>query len=376
MTDEYAAGRAWVEIDRAALAHNVEVLRGLLPGRCALMPAVKANAYGHGAVPVALELNRLGVDAFCVAAAQEGAELREAGVRGLILVLGYTHPAQFPLLTRYELTQTVVDAPYAQALSASGQKTMVHLKLDTGMHRLGLPWDAVDEIESIFRLPNLQIAGAYTHLCADCSLSPQDREFTLTQGRRFWETVDELRRRGCSLPCAHLLSSYGLLNYPELGGGFARIGIALYGVLSTKADTASCAAPLRPVLSLKARVAHVQEVGPGQGVGYDLQFVPSRPSRVAVLAVGYADGLPRSLSCGVGAVLLHGRKAPIVGRICMDQTIVDVTDVPGVSPGDTAVLIGRSGELELTACDLAEQAGTITNEILSRLGARLERIVV
>lgn len=376
MTDEYATGRAWLEIDRAALGHNVEVLRGLLPGRCALMPAVKANAYGHGAVPVALELNRLGVDAFCVAAAQEGAELRENGVRGSILVLGYTHPTQFPLLSRYDLTQTVVDAPYARVLSASGQNTMVQLKLDTGMHRLGLPWDAVDEIEGIFRLPNLQITGAYTHLCSDCSLSPQDREFTLTQGRRFRETVEELGRRGCPLPCAHLLSSYGLVNYPELGGDFARIGIALYGVLSTKADTLNCAAPLRPVLSLKARVAHVQEVGPGQGVGYDLKFVPSRPSRVAVLAVGYADGLPRSLSCGVGAVLLHGQKAPIVGRICMDQTIVDVTDIPGVSPGDTAVLIGRSGELEITACDMAEQAGTISNEILSRLGTRLERIMV
>lgn len=369
-------GRAWIELDRAALGHNVAVLRSLLPPGCSLMPAVKANAYGHGAALVAGELNRQGVDAFCVAAAAEGAALREDGIRGEILVLGYTHPAEFPLLERYALTQTVVDVPYAQTLAAANCKTQVHLKIDTGMHRLGLPWDAPEELEQLFRLPGLNITGAYTHLCADCTTSPSDRAFTLEQGRRFYRAVDRLRESGHALPSAHILSSYGLLNYPELGGSYARIGIALYGLLSSREDTQRCAADLTPVLSLKARVAHVQEVPAGEGVGYDLAFVPQRPSRVAALAIGYADGLPRGLSCGVGEVLLHGCRAPIVGRVCMDQTLVDVTDVPGVAPGDAAVLIGRSGDLELTACQVAEQAGTITNELLSRMGPRLERFFV
>lgn len=368
--------RAWIELDRAALAHNVEALRALLPPGCTLMPAVKANAYGHGAALVAKELNRLGVDAFCVAAAAEGAALREDGIQGEILVLGYTHPSEFPLLERYTLTQTVVDASYARTLDTAGRKISVHLKIDTGMHRLGLPWDAPEELERLFRFPHLNITGAYTHLCSDCTTSPSDRAFTQEQSHRFHEAVTRLEQAGCVLPSVHILSSYGLLNYPELGGSYARIGIALYGLLSSREDTDRCAVPLKPVLSLKARVAHVQEIPAGEGVGYDLTFVPRRPSRVAALAIGYADGLPRSLSCGVGNILLHGRRAPIVGRICMDQTLVDVTDIPDAAPGDTAVLIGRSGGQELTACQVAEQAGTITNELLSRMGPRLDRFFV
>lgn len=373
---EGLTARAWIELDAAALAHNVETLRGLLLPGCALMPAVKANAYGHGSALISRELNRLGVDAFCVAAAAEGAALREDGVKGEILVLGYTHPSDFPLLEQYALTQTAVDASYARLLDASGCHAPVHLKIDTGMHRLGLPWDRPEEIEPLFRLPHLRITGVYTHLCSDCTTSPADRAFTLEQGRRFRETVARLRAAGHTVPAAHILSSYGLLNYPELGGDYARVGIALYGLLSSRADTDRCTVPLTPVLSLKARVSHVQEVPVGEGVGYDLAFVPGRPCRVAALSIGYADGLPRSLSCGVGEVLLHGRRAQIVGRICMDQTLVDVTDIPETAPGDAAVLIGRSGAQELTACHVAEQAGTITNELLSRMGPRLERFFV
>ncbi len=166
------------------------------------------------------------------------------------------------------------------------------------------------------------------------------------------------------------------MNYPELGGDYARVGIALYGVLSGKSDHVKFPVDLWPVLSLKARVAQVRELQKGESAGYDLQFTAKRRSRIAVLSVGYADGLPRSLSCGVGNVILRGRKVPIVGRICMDQTLADVTDIPGVSSGDEAVFIGSSSGQEITACDMAEQAGTISNEILSRLGGRLERVVV
>ena len=375
MTDRFPAGRAWIELDRAALRHNTAYLRSLLPPGCALMPAVKANAYGHGAVPVARELNALGVDAFCVASAEEGAELRENGIRGEILVLGYTHPACLPILEEYRLTQTVVDAAYARELEKYGRPLEVHLKLDTGMHRLGERCGHLRALQDIFSIPNLHITGAYTHLCAGDTGSPEGRAFTLAQGRAFWDTVERLRARGCALPKVHILASGGLLHYPELGGDYARTGIALYGVMGTKEDLEKYGGSLRPVLSLKARITSVRDVFQGEGAGYALRFRAERDTRLAAAAIGYGDGLPGALGCGVGAALVHGVRVPIAGQICMDQVLLDVTDAPRTAPGDEAVFIGRDGGEEISAAALAEQAGTIPNEILSRLGPRLARIM-
>ena len=370
MTGRFPTGRAWIELDRTALRHNTAYLRGLLPPGCALMPAVKANAYGHGAVPIARELNALGVDAFCVASAEEGAELRENGVTGRILVLGYTHPACLPLLEEYRLTQTVVDAAYARELERYGRPLEVQLKLDTGMHRLGERCGHLTALQAVFAVPNLHVTGAYTHLCAG-----GDRAFTLAQGRAFRDTVERLRARGCAIPSAHILASEGLLRYPELGGDYARVGIALYGTLETREDLEHFGGGLRPVLSLKTRITLVKEVYRGEGAGYALRFRAERDSRLAAAAIGYGDGLPGALGCGAGEALVNGVRVPVAGRVCMDQVLLDVTDVPRVSPGDTAVFIGRDGGEEITAADVAGRTGTIANEILSRLGARLSRIV-
>ncbi len=372
----YPKARAWVELDRAALRHNVEQLRSLLPEGCALMPAVKANAYGHGAVLVAKELNRLGIRAFCAATAEEGAELRRHGVRGEILVLGYTHPERFPLLRRYRLIQTVVDADYARQLSAYGKKLRVHLKIDTGMHRLGIPAEQQAEIAGMFQLRNLRIEGVFTHLCADETRNREDKELTLVQAAAFCEALADLQRRGLSYGRAHILSSYGLLNYPELGGAYARVGIALYGVLSSRAGLEDCPIDLWPVLSLKARVASVKELPKGQSAGYGLGYTAECDRRIAVLSVGYADGFPRAMSCGRGKVLIKGAEVPVIGRVCMDQTLVDVTGVPDVESGDVAVVIGVSERREISVYDLSEISETITNEVLSRLGRRLDRISI
>lgn len=368
-------GRAWIELDSQALAHNIAFLQSRLPRSCKLMPAVKANAYGHGAVPVCKELYRLGVRHFCVASLSEGIELRKNGIAGEILILGYTHPSQAFLLRRYRLSQTVVDSQYAKALSTYGKKLRVHIGIDTGMHRLGERSENIDQIALLFALKHLQIDGIFTHLSADESLSPRNKAFTKVQSMAFQSVLRELKKRGVPCPRTHLLASYGVLNYPELGGDYARIGIALYGILSTRADTDAWARQLRPVLSLKARVATVKPLYTQEAVGYGLSCTADHPMKIATLSIGYADGLPRSLSDGHGYVLLRGQKAPILGKICMDQTIIDVTDIPGVCAGDTAVLIGTSGTLTLSAGDLAESAGTISNEILSRLGARLDRIL-
>lgn len=368
--------RAWIELDREALKNNVDVLRAHLPQGCRLMPAVKANAYGHGDVLIAKELNRLGIDAFCVACASEGVKLRLAGVEGEILILGYTHPEQFFMLKRYGLTQTVVDYPYAVELNGYGEKLPVHIGIDTGMHRLGERSENLDHICGIFAMENLKVDGLFTHLCAADTKDPSDRAFTEAQAEAFYRVAEEIEKRGWPCPKLHLLSSYGILNYPEYASGCVRPGIALYGMLSTKEDTDRWGKQLRPVLSLKARVAAVRTLRKGESAGYGRQFVAGEETRIATLAIGYADGLPRRLSNGEGVVLLHGQRAPVAGRICMDQTIVDVSRIPGVQAGDVAVVIGRSGAEEISACELAQRAGTITNEILSGLGERLCRMTV
>ena len=366
--------RAWIELDMDNLKHNVAALRALLPPGCELMPAVKANAYGHGAVPIGKELNRLGVHAFCVATVGEGVELRRQGIQGEILVLGYTHPRQFELLSCYDLTQTAVDFEHAQELNRFGQLLRVHIAVDTGMRRIGERCENFDRICAMFRMEHLVVTGIFTHLCAADSQRAEDRAFTARQAASFRRLLQRLERRGYH-PKAHILNSSGLLHHPEYGGAYARVGIALYGVLSGRAELESCPAELRPVLSIRARVALTKRLHPGEGAGYGLAYVADRERAIAVLTIGYADGIPRSLSCGRGKVLIHGQEAPIVGRICMDQMLVDVTDIPQVKSGDEAVVLGQSGAGEITAYDLAEAAGTITNELLSCLGGRLERVI-
>lgn len=394
------ASRAWIEVDTRALAHNVDTLRARLPQGCRLMPAVKAQGYGHGAVLISRELNALGVDAFCVAGIGEAIELREADIRGEILILGYTPPEDFPLLAQYQLIQTVIDYPYACLLSQAEADIHVHIGIDTGMHRLGIRCEEIDDIRAVYDLPHIVIDGLFTHLCASDSPLPEHRAFTEAQVRAFYQVVDYLKEAGCPCPSLHLLASYGLLTLLQgrsglreeqsrrfaerriasaelkLAADYVRPGIALYGVMSTEADTGPWKGILKPVLSLKAKVVSVRPLYAGEGAGYGIAFTAEEDMRIAAVSIGYADGLPRELSHGKGSVLIGGHRAPIIGRICMDQTIVDVSGIPRIQPGDTAVIIGVDRGEEITAGQIAEQCGTITNEILSRLGARLDRVTV
>lgn len=372
--------RAWIELDMDALAQNVRFLRSRLREGCELMPVVKAEAYGHDSVLISRELNRLGIHSFCVACVTEGITLRKNGITGEILILGYTHPDQFPLLHRYHLTQTVVDYAYAlllnQYIESVQEKIHVHIGVDTGMHRLGERCENIDQICAIYKMPNLIVDGIFTHLSSDDTMNPQDIAFTEEQAASFNLLLQELCRCGCPHSKFHLLASYGVLNYPEFCGNYARIGIALYGVLSTKADTDMWVDFLHPVLTLKARVASIRTLYEGEAAGYGMGFTATRNMKIATLSIGYADGLPRMLSNGTGSVLIQGHRAPIIGKICMDQTIVDVSCIPDIKAGDIAILIGKSGEKSISASEIAEQCDTITNEILSRLGQRLEHISI
>lgn len=367
--------RAWIELDSDALRHNINELTHLLPEQCALMAVVKADAYGHGALEVAQLCGKAGISAFAVAAAEEGAWLRKHGVSGEILVLGYSGPEVVPLLERYKLTQTVISAEHARTLNSIGHHIKVHIKVDSGMHRLGIGWDDPAGLRAVYACPQLQIEGLFTHLASAETLEVDDINRTQEQVRRFYQVVNELQNEGFPTGKIHVQSTYGLLNYGGLPCSYVRVGLALYGLLSNPGDHTKLSPDLRPILSLRAKVAEVHMLETGDSAGYDGAFVAMRPSRVALVTIGYADGYPRNLSMGKGAVLIHGQPAPVAGLICMDQLLVDVTDIPGVAMGDIVTLIGQDGDAVITAGQLAWSSGTITNELLSRLGARLERLI-
>ncbi len=367
--------RAWVEVDLDALRNNAEKLEAFAPGGCSLMAVLKCDAYGHGAVRSALELNRIGVRAFAVACCAEGVELRRAGVKGLILILGYTPADQWRVIRRYRLTQCAVDAAYAHALdSAAKGRVDVHIKIDTGMHRLGESFEHVDAIAGCFALPHLRVTGMFTHLSVSDSLDGADVSFTQEQLRRFFALTDELKGRGIDTGALHTQASYGLLNYPDGRCAYARAGVALYGVKSDGHDGVRAWPELAPALSLRARIGLVRELPAGEAVGYGREFITSRASRIAVLPIGYGDGVFRCSMHGGAEALVNGKRCPVVGRICMDQLCLDVTDAGEVHPGDIATFIGTDGPETISCEEFAAKSGTISNEVLSRLGKRLPRV--
>lgn len=367
--------RAWAEISLPNLRHNVDVLRKSLPEDCKIMAVVKANAYGHGAGEISAHLNSIGINSFAVATADEAIRLRKQGIRGEILILGYTSPARAQELFRYHLSQTVADAQHAWELNRYGKPLRVHVKVNTGMNRLGESSANIKELISVFRCRNLRITGIFTHLCVSDSVEESDITFTNQQIENFYQLICQLREERLPIPPTHIQSSYGVLNYPELRCGYARIGIALYGVLSTPNTNTKLTPELKPVLALKSRVALVRTVSADESVGYGRAFKARAKTKIAVITIGYADGFPRSLSQGKGYALIGGCRAPIIGIICMDQMMADVTEIPEVNRGDIVTLIGKDGFEEITAEQAADQAGTITNELLSRLNAcRLERV--
>ncbi len=366
--------RAWIEIDMNNLKHNVKTLREAMPHDCELMAVVKARAYGHGLFEISTYLNRIGVKAFAVATIEEGIELRNCGIVGEILILGYTSPERAKELCKYNLTQTLTHFEYAVCLNSQGFNVKAHIKIDTGMHRLGLDVNEKEEIIEVFSLNNLKICGIYTHLCVSDSLSEDDVVFTRSQIKKFYYLLELLKDNGIELPKIHIQSTYGLLNYPELKCNYIRAGVSLYGVLSTPNSKTRLQLDLRPVLSLKSKIILVTKIKIGESMGYGRAFTAKRDSRIAILPVGYGDGLPRNLSCGNGEVIIRGYRVPIAGRICMDQLAVDITDIPEATVGDIATVIGKDGQNELSAAETADNSETITNELLSQIGTRLKII--
>lgn len=377
--------RAWIELDKEALKHNVGWFQKMLSPQCKIMGVVKANAYGHGANIIANYLEKIGIHSFAVATVEEGVALRQSGVNGQILILGYTSLEKVMDLLQYQLTQTVVDAKYANDLnlccqnllpaffpSCKKKRLLVHVALDTGMHRIGLPPDDIDAIEKIYHLLYLKVTGIFSHLCVADSDRPEEISFSQRQIALFFNAIKQLRSRGITVSGIHIQNSYACVNYtmPQ-PCDYARLGILMFGVRSSKVDYLAKELPLKPVLSLRAHITSVRQIGSGETVKYGRTYRANGPTTIAAVAIGYADGIPRTLS-GTLRAIVHGRYVHVVGRICMDQLMIDVSDVPNVRAGDIVTFIGTDGKCQIHAEELAELAGTITNELLSRLGSRVE----
>ena len=357
------------EISLPALRQNLqEVARRV--GSSVILAVVKANAYGHGAVRVAKTLLSSGAQRLGVATVAEGVELRQAGISAPILVMGGGLVDDLDAILEYSLQPALPSeesvARMGRLASTRSSPLPIHLKIDTGMGRLGLsPADAGSLLRG--RWPSsLQLEGLMSHLGSADDADPKATEAQLTA---FREVLADIKGRTGSPPIAHIAGSAGILAWPESHFDLVRPGLMLYGY----APGVLQAPELRPALTWKTHVVQVKRVMPGQAVSYGGTFIAKRPTTLAVLAVGYADGYSRALS-NRGRILIHGRLVPVVGRVCMDLTIVDVTDIPTVTPGTEAVLIGRQGAGCISADDLAAEIGTISYEILVGIGPRVERV--
>ncbi len=358
----------WAEVDLDAVARNVRLLKGQAGG-AVLMAVVKANGYGHGAVAVARAALSAGADRLGVICVDEGEQLRRAGIDAPILVMGHTPPTDAARLVDLSLTATVASRPTAEALARAaaerGVRLAVHLKVDTGLNRYGLtPAEALALAGWLRNLPSLQVEGLFTHFA---SADEADKGYTLEQHSRFRAVADGLDW----VPIRHAANTASLLDMPELNLEMVRPGLGIYGVYPSDAVRRDLG--LLPALSLRSRIVRLTALAPGDPVGYGCTWRAARPSLVGLVMCGYADGLPRSLSSR-GSVLVRGRRAPIVGRVCMDMCMVDITDVPGVIVDEEVTLIGRQGEEEITADEVAELAGTISYEILCGISARVPRL--
>lgn len=367
--------RAVVDLDR--IRESVSGIRELVGENVEIMAVVKADGYGHGAVRVAKKALKSGAESLAVAYAEEGAELRENGVTAPILVLGLTPPEVSGAVEKvvgFGLTQTVVGTELPRALNAAspdGKKVPVHIKVDTGMGRIGVnPEDIIEYISFLKNLKNIDIEGIYTHFP---SADEADKRFTKNQIDIFLDLLRELKVNGIDIPKAHMANSGGILAHRKSYLTTVRAGIMLYGLYPSGEVERSI--PLTPAMSFVTRIRFLKSVPMGIPISYGRTFVAKRETTVATLPVGYADGYPRILS-NKRHVLVRGKPAPIIGRICMDMTMVDVTDIPGVEVGDEVILFGRQGQNEISVDEMAEWLNTINYEVTCIVGKRVPRVYI
>ena len=372
MSDASHTAITYIEVDLGAIAHNVRTLKEFIGPSVELFAVIKANAYGHGLVPVAQTVLKHGVSRLAVGRLGEGLELRQAGITAPVLALCYLMPDELRVAVECDLVPAVGEMESALVVSELGaarrKPVPVHVKIDTGMGRYGvMPDEAVAFFNQIATLPGLVVEGIFTHFA---SAEARDKTFTREQFQIFQDVLAELSAAGHPMPLLHAANSAAVLDLPETHLDAVRSGLALYGLYPS--DEVSHALPLKPALTLKSHVASVRQLPAGASISYGRTFITPRPMPVALVPIGYGDGYHRLLS-NRGAVLINGRRAPIVGRVCMDQVVVDTSGCGPVALNDEVVLIGEQGNERITVEEIAGWAETISYEVTTSLLARLPR---
>ena len=363
----------WAEIGLDAIAFNVRAFKRHVGEHVEILAVVKANAYGHGTVPVARAALKAGATRLAVHRAIEGVELRRAGLTAPILEMGYTPPSGAGMIVRHDLTPSLITREFAEAVSGeamlAGKVIPLHVKVDTGMSRYGLmPSEVVDFVRGLATFPGVKLEGLFTHFATADSA---DQTHIHRQLDTFRQVADAVESIGIHVPLRHAANSAATMRLPEAHLDAVRIGIAMYGM--EPSDEWPPVFEIHPALTLKSRVARVCVLPPGSGISYGRTFITQRKTRVALVPVGYGDGYHRILS-NKSSVLIHGQRAPMRGRVCMDQFVVDIMGIEGVRQDDEVVLVGRQGESEIRAEEVAKLAGTINYEVTTSLLPRVVRV--
>lgn len=367
----------WAEIDLDSLAHNIKEVRRITNKEAIVTAVVKANAYGHGSIEAAEVFLENGADRLAVATLSEAVELRRAGIDTPILILGYTPASQHKIAVENDIIEAVYNLESAEKLSQVAgnlnKKAKVHIKVDSGMGRIGFPPvdSSIDKIEKISKLPNLEIEGIFTHFA---KADEVDKAYTGKQFKNYKWVIEKLEDKNIQIPIKHVSNSAATIDLPEYNLNMVRGGIMIYGLYpSDEVDKEKVS--LKPAMTLKAKISHLKEVPEGTGISYGQIFVTKRKSKIATIPIGYADGFTRLLT-SKAEVAIKGKRAPIVGKICMDQCMIDVTDIEDVKVGDEVVLFGDGTNGVPHIDEVAEKLGTINYEIVCMVGRRVPRVYI
>lgn len=366
----------WAEINLDAIEHNIAIIKSITKAPAKMIAVIKADAYGHGSVPIAQSAIKKGVEILAVSGLDEALELRQANITTPIFILGYSEPSYAPYIVTSNISQTVYNFEMAKALSeaaiAHNVFAKIHIKIDSGMGRIGfLPnQESYQEIERILNLPNIIFEGLFTHFSSADEIS---RDYTHMQYSRFKTAVDKINAMGFKPTYIHCANSATIIEYPEYHFDCVRAGIILYGVYPSKEVNQNL--NLKPAMSVKTKISNIKSLPKNEAISYNRKYLTSKTTKIATISIGYADGYPRKLA-NTAEVLVQGKRAPVVGNICMDQCMVDVSHIDDVNIGDEVVIFGRQGEETILVEELAQHLDTIAYEVLCDIGRRLPRLYV
>ena len=372
----------WCEINLDLLSENIDKAKKLISPDTKIMAVIKDNAYGHGDVVIAKEMECLGIDFFAVSHIDEAIRLRKNGIKSDILILSYTSPYYFELLSKYKLTQTLISLEYAKKLDnfckINKLKINTHVNIDTGMHRLGLCYDktpsTLKPILQIYNMTHLNITGTYTHYAVADSLNPSDIAYTQKQYNLFQDLISILKKKGIHTGILHTQNTPCALHFPNFKCDYIRVGSLLLGMIYGDIAIYPYAKEFKSILSLKSKISIVKTLPPNSKVSYGLNYTTSKIEKIAVVSIGYGDGFSRYLSNRDVHVIVNGHLAKVIGNICMDQLIINVTSIPNIKEGDTVTLIGSDNNYTISVDYIAKMMNTLNNEITNNINPRVPRV--